>query len=190
MTRLANTGAARGGAAHGFLREACAAAHARLDQKAARFNLCERASYAELLTRLSAPLTALEGALASGAWPRLFADWRMRARAQALRADLAQLDGLFVTETAAPIEDEAEAFGALYVLEGSRLGGRMLARMAQASSDPVVRGATNFFHHGAGQPFWRDFVVALDASQAVADHPARAREAALAAFARFDASYS
>ncbi|MGE0597356.1 MAG: biliverdin-producing heme oxygenase [Hyphomonadaceae bacterium] len=186
---LARTDDQHGYAAHGLLRAACADAHARLDAKAGRFDLSDRDSYAEMLMRLSGPLTALESALANGAWPRLFADWRMRARAQALRADLMQLGGHFVEERAAPIEDDAAAFGALYVLEGSRLGGRVQARMVQASADPVVRGATNFFHHGAGQPFWRDFIVALNASPAVAAQPERARAAALDAFARFEAAF-
>lgn len=176
-------------AAHGLLREACAAAHAKLDAKLTRFDLTERVSYAEMLSRMSGPLGALEGALAAGAWPVLFSDWLARSRSDALRADLAALGGAYRDEKLAPIEDEGRAFGALYVLEGSRLGARVLARQVSASGDPAVRAATRFFHHAEDQQHWRSFIVALNGSAAVAARPQRAIDAARDAFRRFDAAF-
>lgn len=176
-------------APHGMLRMACEAAHARLDAKLTLFDLTDRISYCEMLSRMSGPLGALEGALAAGAWPDLFGDWFARRRTEALRADLDALGGEFREEVAAPIKDVARAFGALYVLEGSRLGARVLARQVAASGDEEVRASTRFFRHAEDQRHWQSFIIALNASPEVAAHPRRAIDSALEAFRRFDAAF-
>lgn len=176
-------------AAHWVLRQATAAAHAHLDAKLTAYDLTERISYSELLSRMSGPLSALEAALADGIWPDLFPDFADRQRSPALHEDLADLGGVFCSRAIDPIVDEARAFGALYVLEGSRLGGRVLARQVMASADPGVREATRYFRHREHDGHWRSFVVALNASPAVEARPAHAVEAALQAFRLFDAAF-
>jgi heme oxygenase len=57
------------------------------------------------------------------------ADWPARRRSHLLREDLAALGApLPSPEAIEPIGGTAEILGALYVLEGSRLGGAMLKR--------------------------------------------------------------
>lgn len=177
-------------AVRAILRDACGETHARLDARLSRYDFNDRRAYAEMLSRMSGPLSALEGALTAGIAPALFGNWAGRLRAHALRADLSALDGDFRQHFAAPIESEAEALGALYVLEGSRLGGQVLARMADASADASVRGATRYFRHGAGAGHWRGFLATLEASRAVQAAPSRARNAALSAFEVFEAAFA
>lgn len=143
-----------------------------------------------MLSRLSAPLSALEVGLSAGVAPVLFTSWASRLRGHALRKDLLALEAPYRGRGAAPIEDEAEALGALYVLEGSRLGGQVLARMAADSADPVVRGATRYFRHGERQGLWRGFLERLESSRAVREHPDRAERGALKAFAAFEAAFA
>ncbi len=143
-----------------------------------------------MLSRMSGPVTALEGALSAGIAPALFANWSGRLRSHALRSDLDALGGCFRLTRTAPIEDEAAAFGTLYVLEGSRLGGQVLARMAGESDDRTVRGATRYFRHGEKAGLWRSFVEALEASPGVRARPEQAQDAARDAFAAFEAAFT
>ncbi|MGE0742580.1 MAG: biliverdin-producing heme oxygenase [Hyphomonadaceae bacterium] len=177
-------------AARTLLRDACGETHARLDQKLSNINFDDRGAYTHMLERISGPLGALEAALSADLGPALLSDWPQRRRTPALRADLAALGGSFQVRFAPPITDEAEALGVLYVLEGSRLGGRVLARMAAESADPAVRGATHFFRHAEHAGHWRDFLAVLETSSAVRANPVRAKRGALDAFARFEAAFA
>jgi heme oxygenase len=173
-------------AARALLREACAEAHARLDGRLSKLNFNDRSAYAEMLARMSGPVSAYEGALTAGIAPALFGNWSGRLRSHALRADLDALGGGFRQTRRAPIEDEAAALGALYVLEGSRLGGQVLARMAEASADENVRGATRYFRHGQGGALWRGFIETLENSDAVKSQPHITAHSALETFAAFE----
>jgi heme oxygenase len=73
----------------------------------------------------------------------------------------------------------------LYVLEGSRLGGRLLLRRTLANPDPQVRSATRYLGHGGGRDLWRPFLEQLEASTAVAAAPDTAIAGAREAFALF-----
>lgn len=176
-------------AARTLLRDACGAIHERLDARLSRVDFDDRASYADMLARLSGPVSAVEGALTAGIAPALFPNWAGRMRAHRLRADLDALGGGFRQRYAAPIESEAEALGALYVLEGSQLGGRVLARLAGESRDPAVRGARRYFTHGAAPILWREFLATLEASSAAAAERERMIGAALATFTAFEAAF-
>lgn len=132
----------------------------------------------------------MEGALSSGIAPVKFENWAGRLRAHALREDLSAVGGDFRQHFTPPLEYEAEMFGALYVLEGSRLGGQVLARMAGASTDPAVRSATKYFRHGARAGHWRSFVDALEASDAVRRQPERTMNAAVRTFEAFEAAFA
>lgn len=172
------------------LRDACGEVHARLDARLSAFDFHDRSAYADMLSRMSGPLTATESALGAGIAPALLKDWPARVRSEALRADLAALGGGYRLQSAPAIDDEAAAFGALYVLEGSRLGGRVLARLAEESADAGVRAATQYFRHQEHAGHWRSFVEALEASEAVRRHPDRAERAALETFAAFEAAFA
>ncbi|NIJ19658.1 heme oxygenase [Sphingomonas naasensis] len=120
--------------AHKALRDGTAEAHDRVDAAFAAFDLGDRESYAAFLRAHAEVLLPLEAALPGA---RVTPDWEDRKRGALLREDLAFLrdaplrhpgetpdDG----EKADGAWDEAAIAGALYVIEGSRLGGRFLAR--------------------------------------------------------------
>jgi heme oxygenase len=73
----------------------------------------------------------------------------------------------------------------VYVLEGSRLGGKLLLRRARANPDPPVRLATHYLAHGEGLDLWRPFLQRLEASVAVIQAPHEAVAGARAAFMTF-----
>lgn len=162
--------------AHAHLRAATAGEHERVDKAFAGYDLAGPASYGAFLTAHARALPAVEAALAGadGLPP-------LRPRATLLAADLADLglprpDPLAI---AGP-RDLAEAFGMAYVLEGSRLGGGMLARGVPPALPRAYLTAT----HEPGE--WRAFGQALDA--AAGDDPAwlsRATEAAVGVFALY-----
>ncbi len=76
-------------------------------------------------------------------------------------------------------------FGRLYVLEGSRLGGKLLVKRAAESDDPQVRAATHYLGHGAESDFWRGFLERLESSAAVKGSPQRTLLGAREAFGLF-----
>jgi heme oxygenase len=59
----------------------------------------------------------------------------------------------------------AHALGALYVLEGSTLGGRLILRDVEARIGPQITRASQFFggRAAAVMPMWQSFKAALDA---------------------------
>src|SRR5262245_46805036 len=62
-------------AARALLREACAHAHTRLDSRLSQLNFNDRSAYADMLARMSGPVSAYEGALTAGVAPALFGNW-------------------------------------------------------------------------------------------------------------------
>lgn len=141
------------------LRAATSAAHDRVDAAFAGFDLTHRESYARFLAAHADVVWALEAALPG---QRVVADWEDRKRGELLREDLAFLRpglppsrhpdesrslGPGSEEGAAPDPGfrrdgdngcrdekwgEPAIAGTLYVLEGSRLGGKFLARCLPA----------------------------------------------------------
>ena len=120
---------------HKALRAGTAAAHERVDAAFAGFDLSDRDSYAAFLRAHAEVVLPLEAALAGD---RVTPDWEARKRGELLREDLAFLrdtpgrDPGLCQDYAEKWDDgewsDAALAGALYVLEGSRLGGRFLAR--------------------------------------------------------------
>lgn len=107
-----------------FLRAATAADHGRVDRAYARFDLSDRRAYGDFLVAHALALRPIERAIAAVApWP----DWRPRW--PALAQDLDELGRAAPAHYATlPTPDVAGAWGMLYVVEGSRLGGALLAR--------------------------------------------------------------
>lgn len=111
------------------LRAATAAEHERVDSLLSRFDLTERAGCRLFLLAQAAAFLPVEAALDEAGAERLVPDWPQRRRSEALHADLAALGAEPPTPALAIRFDTDEAvLGAVYVLEGSRLGGAMLKR--------------------------------------------------------------
>ena len=146
------------------LRTRTRAAHDRVDAAFSRFDLQARESYAAFLTAHAAVVPAVEAALTRGGAETLLRDWPDRLRTAALLRDLQHLGVRPPPPRPTPaLPSEARVLGALYVVEGSRLGARILLGQALSSPDPTLRGATAYLAHGEGRRFWPAFLHVLDA---------------------------
>jgi heme oxygenase len=163
------------------LRSATRARHARLDQ--AIDGAFTRDGYVAFLGASLAVVEAVEPAIER---------WRPAAdhpsRRERLLADLRGL-GAPAPGASAPMAfaDASQALGAAYVLEGSALGGQVLARRVEAALGDVP---TRYLapHGGPATGVgWRQFLVELQRHGVAAPASARARacDAACATFDRF-----
>jgi heme oxygenase (biliverdin-IX-beta and delta-forming) len=148
--------------AHARLKARTAAAHARVDAAFGRFDLGRRESYVRFLQAHGRVVPAVEAALGQGGPLDGLPDWRLRTGC--LESDLAA----FGHTLPLPIADvlpqgSGERFGLLYVLEGSRLGGRLLLRRVGAGFPARYLAAV----HQPGE--WRAFTRALDDRAAAED---------------------
>jgi heme oxygenase len=135
-----------------ILRAATRSNHDAVDAAFSSFHLADADGYGRFLTAHARALPAVEAALAGvdGLPP-------LRSRTLLLQADLDAL-GLAVPDTL-PLptpSDQGSAFGMAYVIEGSRLGGGLLARQVPAGLPHAYLSAV----HLPGE--WRAFGQALD----------------------------
>jgi heme oxygenase len=119
--------------ARAALRAATAAYHDRVDAVFSRADLADPDGYGRFLQAQAGAYLPVEAALDRAGAAAVVPDWPARRRAHALRADLAAL-GLAPPEDTADVafDDPAAVLGGIYVLEGSRLGGALLARAVPA----------------------------------------------------------
>ncbi|WP_035641129.1 biliverdin-producing heme oxygenase [Bradyrhizobium sp. ORS 375] len=168
------------------LKVATSAAHHALDERLGRFDLTTTAHYRRFLQASAAALLPLEQMLDRCGAGAVLDDWPQRRRSDAIRIDLADLDGHDVpVDVPVPTLDRPSVLGTLYVLEGSRLGAVYLLRIVAASADPRVRRATRYLRHGAGQGLWRSFLSRLAEERLAPGEDARVIASAHAAFAMF-----
>lgn len=162
------------------LRTATAADHERVDRAFGAFDLTDRADYAAFLQAQAYAFLPIEAAI-DAAEPRdMLADWSERRRADQLRADLKQL-GIITPATGKCVSyrNREDILGAIYVLEGSRLGGRMLARSVPADLPRSFIGASDSAR-------WRILIEVLDKLLISGDQLKLAIDAARRAFALFE----
>lgn len=145
-----------------ILRDATAADHARLDARLGALDLCTIAGYRRFLEINAAAVLPLEQALLQAGVRELLPDWDNRARTGALLADLAGVRGVPRRLDTPNVSDRFAMLGTLYVLEGSRLGAAYLIRTVRQCGDPVVSRNTVFLGHGAGRPFWPEYLTVLE----------------------------
>lgn len=116
--------------ARAALRDATSQAHRRVDAAFSRFDLADLDNYRGFLRAQAAGFLPTEAALDAAGAADLLPDWPARRRGDLLRADLAALDVTPPEPFAPPpiVSANASMLGAIYVLEGSRLGGALLKR--------------------------------------------------------------
>ncbi|MBC3373968.1 biliverdin-producing heme oxygenase [Pseudomonas sp. SWRI92] len=163
---------------HGKL-DALVKAHAPFETQAsyARFVVAQYLFQSELVALYNdAQLTAL------------IPDLPARCRAEAAKADLADLD----TEVPAPVAGavkkptQAEALGWLFVSEGSKLGAAFLIKRAVALGMNETFGARHLAEPAGGRAEgWKSFTRTLDGLALTAQQEAEADKGALDAFNRF-----
>jgi heme oxygenase len=179
-------GADVSGSMRSLLRASTAGLHAVVDARFAPMLDAGEAGYRSFLLASAAAVFPLEQALLTAGVDLLLPDWTRRTRAAALRADLTDL-GItdVVLATAPPLAGAAGMFGMLYVLEGSRLGARLLVPDLLAGGSTRVRAATRYLRHGEGHRLWQSFLTHLESSQPVRECPDEAIAGARIAFALF-----
>jgi heme oxygenase (biliverdin-IX-beta and delta-forming) len=185
------TSVGAGGGVRALLREKTAAAHARLDAALQTLELQSAPQYCRFLEAHAEALLPLEKSLAASGVRRLFPDWDQRARSRVLADDIARLGGEVRQSglLAGPFDD-AGLLGAMYVLEGSRLGAAVLLDIVSQSSDSVVRNATGFLSHGAQKRLWPSFLAVLERHGATLEDVDEAVAAARRVFALFETSFA
>jgi heme oxygenase len=151
--------------------------HAAVDDIFGRFDLADPIAYRAFLSAHARIIPAVEVGLEEAGIDSLLQDWPARRRRHLLVADLADLGAHTAPLLPVPaFEGDAALWGAAYVLEGSKLGGAMLAKRVPASL-PSRYLAPLGPKSGA-----RSFMDALDSSGI---DEARAVEAARTVFALF-----
>ncbi|WP_343527949.1 biliverdin-producing heme oxygenase [Sphingomonas sp.] len=161
--------------ASAVLRDRTGPAHEAVDAAYGRYRLDDRESYAAFLIAHARALPAVEAWLADRA---IAFPWR--SRREALAADLAVLGRPMPDPLPFALpDDDAAGWGALYVIEGSRLGGVMLARQVE---EGLPR---RYLESGFGPGEWRQFRQALDAAAVDQAWIARAVTAAEQVFALY-----
>ena len=156
------------------LRAATRASHDAVDAAFGDFDLTDRDAYRRFLVAHARALPAAEIALSALAFART-----LPPRRTLLSDDLAALGYPMPPALPFAVPDEAGLWGALYVVEGSRLGGVMLARSVGADLPSRYLVAA----HGPGQ--WRAIREAIDAA-GVGASPAWRKALLTGAAATFD----
>ena len=140
-----------------WLREATEDAHERVDARFGAHDLTDRGDYIRFLIDHGRALGGAEAYL-SNVGPHLA--WRPRL--PLIAADLAALGQELPAPSPLDLPiDKAIADGVVYVLEGSRLGGQILARQVGDDLPSAYLSAT----HRSGE--WRDLRQAIDALAAI-----------------------
>jgi heme oxygenase len=172
--------------ARGYLRAATADLHGELDARLAPMVRQGDVSYARFLLCSAMALLPIERSLEETNVAAVLPDWSQRRRSHTLRLDLAEMSLPEPPSLPAPeVLGNAFQFGMLYVLEGSRLGARLLLRDAKATLGPTAQSATRYLSHGLNLPFWPTFLRQLEASPHVRREPGQASAGARAVFQRF-----
>ncbi|MCB8880058.1 biliverdin-producing heme oxygenase [Acidisoma cellulosilytica] len=162
------------------LRAATASAHAEVDRIFTRFDLTTLAGYSAFLSAHAAALLPTEAWLDAHA-AKAITDWPSRRRAHYLTADLAALGD--VPPPVMPFDSAstpAAVIGVLYVVEGSRLGGRVLARRLSPGLP-----ATYLTPPSGDAPSWPSLLQRLDDLVTDTASEESALAAALLTFDRF-----
>jgi heme oxygenase len=190
--------------ARAALRAATAAAHERLHHLAAFAPLAagtiSRDAYRTLMARTYGFHVAMEAAIAAATDGTAFAAIAARCRrAVLLRDDLIALgltsvdiERIELADRLPDMSTAPRALGCLYVLEGSTLGGRQLARGLDHFLPRDTRAGRAFLSAGAdpGHVGWRAFCDVIDRGGAATADRADMIGGALATFARFESWFN
>jgi heme oxygenase len=170
------------GVAHEVLRRHTQPLHGVLDARFDASRLSCRPGYVAFLLA-NGPVAAIEPALERAGIRRILPDWDQRRRRGALADDLQRLAvSLPDSSHLAMASDAGTLLGWSYVLEGSRLGARVILQILDRSAIREVTDATKFLRHGGDGHFWESFRTALSA---IDDDPAAISKACAGADAAF-----
>jgi len=168
--------------ARAALRAATADEHRRVDAAFSRFHLGSETGYRDFLLAQAGGFLPIEAALDEAEAETILPDWAERRRSDLLRADLAALNVTPPEPFSAPsfLSIKASMLGAIYVLEGSRLGGAVLKK-AVPSHFP-----RRFLEARQAAGSWRKLLQTLDEFLIRPGDLEAAVAAAKEVFARFE----
>ncbi|MBD8875607.1 biliverdin-producing heme oxygenase [Roseibium polysiphoniae] len=166
-----------------YLAEQTRTSHELVDKRAEAFDLTLAEGVTQFLRFMYRGISAIEAGLDESHAARIFPLWSERKRAAMIGAELAETALAWsedeVTQQALDFRSEAEVWGALYVLEGSRLGARILVNRSELMSK------SDFFQETARCRYWPEFLVQLEQADMRLDDRAGMAEGACRAFAAF-----
>lgn len=171
------------------IKEATKAAHQQLEGVVVRKlkAINGREDYADFLKHFYAYFNVVEQAIAPFVNTSVLPDYQERRNASYLKSDIEALgytvDDLPVAQ-APGISNLQEALGALYVLEGSIMGGSIIVKMLEKQN---IRDGVSFFSgygEATGQK-WGAFIAVLNANAQSDEEENSAISAANATFDRF-----
>ncbi|MDG9929316.1 MULTISPECIES: biliverdin-producing heme oxygenase [unclassified Pseudomonas] len=156
--------------------------HHQVDAAFSAFPLESAPGYRGFLLAHGAALFSLERTLEANAVEALIEDWPLRRRSDALHADLLALGIEHMAPLDAPRHvDPGWCWGALYVLEGSRLGARLLAQRLRAAQPTAPM---SYLGHAAAEGLWPRFLQRLEACAGSCDE-AQLQQGVADAFGQF-----
>lgn len=166
--------------------DATRSSHRRLDLAMSSLDLGRPDYYEGFLRGQAEALFPIEAALTAGGIERHLPDWQSRIRTPALEHDLAAMSIACNPLPQPDFESTAHMLGAVYVLEASRMGARvMLARLAE-HPDSDALNATAHLRHGFGKRFWPSFLDILESHPDAQRDPLGVVKGAEIAFAMFE----
>lgn len=147
-----------------------------------------RADYADLLKHFYAYFNKVEQAIAPYITKEVLPDYSERRNSSYLKSDIEALGGAVDELPAAQapaVHNTIEALGALYVLEGSVMGGRIIVQLLEKAG--ITEGVSFFSGYGddTGR-MWQRFREVLDGHALTEKDEAQAIAAANATFTRFE----
>jgi heme oxygenase len=174
------------------LKQATQAAHERVEALVGRAGMF--ASDEGYLRYLQATYRAREGVerqLEAAGAAALSPDWERRRLSQALSDDIRDLGGDLPADALSQpaIGSRAELLGALYVLEGSALGARLLVKSAEALGYTARSGARHLHQQAGDGQAWRSFLALLAAEDMDEAQETACAAAANATFEAFALAY-
>lgn len=169
-----------------LLRERTTHAHAAVDSAVGGFD--DLTSYKAYLQATAAFRAPIEAQLAGASWPSALAGWQPSTVSAAIAADMSDL-GVIAPRmaTPGPFLDGDRLYGALYVLEGSALGAKILFRRAQVLGLSAEYGARHLALLSSSLESWRGFLDRLETVEPF--DLDLALEGSLAAFASAHAAF-
>ncbi|WP_256005713.1 biliverdin-producing heme oxygenase [Pedobacter deserti] len=171
------------------IKEATRVAHQELEKKVVLKMKAIRseADYAEMLKNFYAYFSEVERAIAPYITAEVLPDYAERRNSAYLKADIEELGGSLEQlppATAPSITNVQGALGALYVMEGSIMGGPIIVQML--TKHGLSRGFSFFSGYGeATGEMWGRFVAVLNAHAQTAEHEELAVRKANETFERF-----
>lgn len=148
------------------IKEATKTAHQELEGKVVKKLKAIRsnADYADLLKHFYAYFSGLEKQIASYITTNVLPDHELRRNASRLKEDILALDGdtYDLPQVTLPlISNTSEALGAMYVMEGSIMGGPFIVQMLQKGG--IDKGLSFFSGYGEDtQRMWAKFIEVLN----------------------------